>query len=97
MSLSGGMGGGAVTASDAPGQVLTFGWKRGTPHQEVAPVDERRIYDKLGERQDARRAKDFDLESFDEVYTSRHWLMRVYRVRPLPNRGGGLAARDLYN
>jgi len=61
MSLSGGMGGGAVTASDAPGQVLTFGWKRGTPHQEVAPVDERRIYDKLGERQDARRAKDFDL------------------------------------
>ncbi len=59
MSLSGGMG--SVAASATPGQVLTYGWQRGAPHQEVAPVDERRIYEKLGERQDARRAKDFHL------------------------------------
>ena len=60
ISLSGASGG-RWTASAAPGQVLTFGWKRGAPLQELVPVDERQIYSKLGERQDARRAKDFDL------------------------------------
>ena len=60
ISLSGASGG-RWTASAAPGQVLTFGWKRGAPFQELVPVDERQIYSKLGERQDARRAKDFDL------------------------------------
>lgn len=39
----------------------TNGWKRGAPFQEDAPLDENKVYAKLAEREDARRAKDFDL------------------------------------
>jgi len=31
--------------------------------------------------------KDFKLNYLDEVYTSQHWLVRIYRVRPEQNRG----------
>jgi len=31
--------------------------------------------------------KDIDLEHFEEVYTSRNWLVRIYRVLPPQNRG----------
>ena len=31
--------------------------------------------------------KDFDLTKFEEAYTSRNWLVRIYRVLPEANRG----------
>jgi dolichyl-diphosphooligosaccharide--protein glycosyltransferase len=31
--------------------------------------------------------KDFDLEYFEEVYTSQHWLVRIYKVKDPENRG----------
>ena len=31
--------------------------------------------------------KDFDLKYFEEAYTSRNWLVRIYRVLPQTNRG----------
>eukprot|EP01116_Phalansterium_solitarium_P018505 TRINITY_DN4918_c0_g1_i1.p1 TRINITY_DN4918_c0_g1~~TRINITY_DN4918_c0_g1_i1.p1 ORF type:complete len:703 (-),score=173.10 TRINITY_DN4918_c0_g1_i1:149-2257(-) len=31
--------------------------------------------------------KDFKLNYVDEVYTSQHWLVRIYKVRDLENRG----------
>ena len=39
----------------------TYGWTRRAPFQEDAPLDENKVYAKLAEREDARRAKDFDL------------------------------------
>ncbi|XP_021949109.1 dolichyl-diphosphooligosaccharide--protein glycosyltransferase subunit STT3A [Folsomia candida] len=31
--------------------------------------------------------KDFELDVLEEAYTTEHWLVRIYRVKPLPNRG----------
>ena len=31
--------------------------------------------------------KKFDLHYFMEAYTSSRWLVRIYKVLPLPNRG----------
>jgi len=31
--------------------------------------------------------KDFDLDYMEEVYTSQHWLVRIYRVKDPENRG----------
>lgn len=41
--------------------VATEGWNRGAPYQDEAAVDEALVYAKLAERENARRAKDFDL------------------------------------
>ncbi len=32
---------------------------------------------------------DISLKYFEEVFTSQHWMMRVYRVRPQPLREKG--------
>jgi hypothetical protein len=52
--------------------VSTGGWKRGAPQQDEAPVDEAFVYAKLAERENARRAKDFDLadDIMDELTNS---------------------------
>ncbi|KAL1449531.1 hypothetical protein WDU94_002028 [Cyamophila willieti] len=31
--------------------------------------------------------KDFELEVLEEAYTTEHWLVRIYKVKDLPNRG----------
>lgn len=31
--------------------------------------------------------KDFELDYLEEAYTTEHWLVRIYRVKPLENRG----------
>ncbi|XP_042895752.1 dolichyl-diphosphooligosaccharide--protein glycosyltransferase subunit STT3A [Parasteatoda tepidariorum] len=31
--------------------------------------------------------KDFELDVLEEVYTTEHWLVRIYKVKDLPNRG----------
>lgn len=31
--------------------------------------------------------KDFDLEVLEEAYTTEHWIVRIYKVKDLPNRG----------
>ncbi len=31
--------------------------------------------------------KDFELEVLDEAYTTEHWIVRIYKVKDLPNRG----------
>lgn len=31
--------------------------------------------------------KDFELRVLDEAYTSEHWLVRIYKVKKMPNRG----------
>ncbi|CAG2109687.1 unnamed protein product [Medioppia subpectinata] len=31
--------------------------------------------------------KDFDLQVLEEAYTTEHWLVRIYKVKDLPNRG----------
>lgn len=31
--------------------------------------------------------KDFELETLEEAYTSEHWLVRIYKVKDLWNRG----------
>jgi len=31
--------------------------------------------------------KDFTLEHIEEVYTTQHWLVRIYKVKDVPNRG----------
>jgi len=31
--------------------------------------------------------KDFELENIEEVYTSQHWLVRIYKVKDPENRG----------
>ncbi|KAG5683549.1 hypothetical protein PVAND_012823 [Polypedilum vanderplanki] len=31
--------------------------------------------------------KDFELETLEEVYTTEHWLVRIYKVKDLENRG----------
>lgn len=31
--------------------------------------------------------KDFELDVLEEAYTSEHWLVRIYKVKKLPNRG----------
>ncbi|CDW54120.1 Argonaute 1 isoform B [Trichuris trichiura] len=36
--------------------------------------------------------KNFELDHLEEVYTSEHWLVRIYRVKPPANRGGSTAA-----
>lgn len=31
--------------------------------------------------------KDFELETLEEAYTTEHWLVRIYKVKDLHNRG----------
>lgn len=31
--------------------------------------------------------KDFELETLEEAYTTEHWLVRIYKVKDLKNRG----------
>ena len=31
--------------------------------------------------------KDFELDVLDEAYTTEHWIVRIYKVKDLPNRG----------
>ncbi|KAG7304200.1 Dolichyl-diphosphooligosaccharide--protein glycosyltransferase subunit stt3a [Plutella xylostella] len=31
--------------------------------------------------------KDFNLDVLEEAYTTEHWLVRIYKVKPQPNRG----------
>lgn len=31
--------------------------------------------------------KDFELDVLEEAYTTEHWLVRIYKVKDLPNRG----------
>ena len=31
--------------------------------------------------------KDFELDVLDEAYTTEHWLVRIYKVKDLDNRG----------
>lgn len=31
--------------------------------------------------------KDFELDTLEEAYTSEHWIVRIYKVKDLPNRG----------
>ncbi|OTF69536.1 hypothetical protein BLA29_008215 [Euroglyphus maynei] len=31
--------------------------------------------------------KDFELTTLEEAYTSEHWLVRIYKVKKMPNRG----------
>ena len=31
--------------------------------------------------------KDFELDVLEEAYTTEHWLVRIYKVKKLPNRG----------
>jgi len=31
--------------------------------------------------------KDFELDRLEEAYTSEHWIVRIYKVKDLPNRG----------
>lgn len=31
--------------------------------------------------------KDFELKYVEEVYTTQHWLVRIYKVKDLENRG----------
>lgn len=31
--------------------------------------------------------KDFELNTLEEAYTTEHWLVRIYRVKKMPNRG----------
>lgn len=31
--------------------------------------------------------KDFELDVLEEAYTTEHWLVRIYKVKPLRNRG----------
>lgn len=32
-------------------------------------------------------AKDFELDVLDEAYTTEHWIVRIYKVKDMPNRG----------
>lgn len=32
--------------------------------------------------------KDFELDVLEEAYTTEHWLVRIYKVKDLRNRGG---------
>ena len=31
--------------------------------------------------------KDFELDVLEEAFTTEHWLVRIYKVNKLPNRG----------
>ena len=31
--------------------------------------------------------KDFELDVIEEAYTTEHWVVRIYKVKDLPNRG----------
>ena len=31
--------------------------------------------------------KDFELDVLDEAFTSEHWIVRIYKVKDLDNRG----------
>ena len=31
--------------------------------------------------------KDFELDVMEEAYTTEHWVVRIYKVKDLPNRG----------
>ena len=31
--------------------------------------------------------KDFELEVMEEAYTTEHWIVRIYKVKDMPNRG----------
>lgn len=47
-----------------------------------------RGYDRV--RQVEIGLQDFELHYFEEVYTSEHWMMRIYRVKDKPNVDAGL-------
>lgn len=32
--------------------------------------------------------KDFELDVLEEAYTTEHWIVRIYKVKDLENRGG---------
>ena len=32
--------------------------------------------------------KNFELDMLEEAYTTEHWIVRIYKVKDLPNRGG---------
>ena len=31
--------------------------------------------------------KDFELDVLEEAYTTEHWIVRIYKVKDMPNRG----------
>ena len=31
--------------------------------------------------------KDYELEVMEEAYTTEHWIVRIYKVKDMPNRG----------
>ena len=31
--------------------------------------------------------KEFELTTVEEAYTTEHWVVRIYKVKDLPNRG----------
>ena len=31
--------------------------------------------------------KDFELDVMEEAYTTEHWIVRIYKVKDMPNRG----------
>ena len=31
--------------------------------------------------------KNFELDVLEEAYTTEHWIVRIYKVKDLPNRG----------
>ena len=35
--------------------------------------------------------KDFKLDTLEEAYTTEHWLVRIYKVKDLDNRGNWFA------
>ncbi|KAF6258860.1 Oligosaccharyl transferase STT3 subunit-domain-containing protein [Scenedesmus sp. NREL 46B-D3] len=57
-------------------------------YHDFAPASERQIgmrgYDRVRNTQIGKT--DVPLKYFEEVFTSEHWMMRIYRVRDQPNR-----------
>ena len=50
-----------------------------------ATTDKSPGYDRV--RQSEIGNKDFQLEVLEEAFTTEHWLVRIYKVKDLPNRG----------
>lgn len=40
--------------------------------------------------------KNIKLKHFTEVYTSEHWMVRIYKLKELDNRGDFMRARATY-
>lgn len=40
--------------------------------------------------------KDFELETLEEAYTTEHWLVRIYKVKDLKNRGYQISHNKFY-